>query len=96
MILVRYIEMTSTTGRALSVVKMHNNNRSKNVHALAIGANGVTVGLPLEESPECCAESRYGPPPLPKSSRRAIDCGAAPTGWAPLTVCAKSSGTVQA
>ncbi|HET6480214.1 MAG TPA: ATPase domain-containing protein [Actinoplanes sp.] len=47
-ILLRYIEMNSSTGRALNIVKMRNSDHSKDVYCLTIGADGLVVGKPLE------------------------------------------------
>ncbi len=47
-ILLRYIEMNSTTGRALSIVKMRNSDHSKDVYQLTIDKNGVAVGPTLD------------------------------------------------
>ncbi|WP_433789702.1 RAD55 family ATPase [Actinoplanes sp. CA-252034] len=74
-ILLRYIEMTSTTGRALSIVKMRNSDHSKNVYALAIDADGVTVGHPLEGVSGVLGWSALRTPPLlPNPSWRAVGC----------------------
>jgi circadian clock protein KaiC len=48
LILLRYIEMNSATGRAISIVKMRNSDHSKDVHRLTIDAHGLTVGNALE------------------------------------------------
>jgi circadian clock protein KaiC len=47
-ILLRYIEMNSSTGRALNIVKMRNSNHSKDVCCFTIEADGLTVRHPLE------------------------------------------------
>jgi circadian clock protein KaiC len=47
-ILLRYIEMNSATGRALNIVKMRNSDHSKDVFSFTVGSDGVTVGQPLE------------------------------------------------
>ena len=47
-ILLRYIEMNSSTGRALNIVKMRNSDHSKNVHGFTIDADGFAVGAVLE------------------------------------------------
>ena len=47
-ILLRYIEMNSSTGRALNIVKMRNSDHSKDVYCFTIGADGLTVHSPLE------------------------------------------------
>jgi circadian clock protein KaiC len=46
-ILLRYIELNSATGRALNIVKMRNSDHSKDVYSFTIGADGVTVGPTL-------------------------------------------------
>jgi circadian clock protein KaiC len=47
-ILLRYIEISSGTGRALNIVKMRNSDHSKDVHCFTIDTDGVRVGQPLE------------------------------------------------
>jgi circadian clock protein KaiC len=47
-ILLRYIELKSATGRALNVVKMRNSDHSKDVHGFTIDANGLSVGGTLD------------------------------------------------
>jgi circadian clock protein KaiC len=47
-ILLRYIEMDSAIDRALNIVKMRNSDHSKDVFCFTIGADGLTVGNPLE------------------------------------------------
>ena len=47
-ILLRYIEMNSSTGRALNIVKMRNSDHSKDVYCFTISADGLTVSHPLE------------------------------------------------
>ena len=47
-ILLRYIEMNSATGRALNIAKMRNSDHSKDVYRFAITADGLTVGHLLE------------------------------------------------
>jgi circadian clock protein KaiC len=47
-ILLRYIEMNSATGRALSVVKMRNSDHTKDVYRFTIDADGLVVGTTLE------------------------------------------------
>jgi circadian clock protein KaiC len=47
-ILLRYIEMSSFTGRALSIVKMRNSDHSKDLFRFTIGTDGLTVGESLE------------------------------------------------
>jgi circadian clock protein KaiC len=47
-ILLRYIEMNSSTGRALNIVKMRNSDHSKDLFGFTISAEGVTIGGPLE------------------------------------------------
>jgi len=49
LILLRYIEMNSATGRAVSIVKMRNSDHSKYVYRFTIDARGFTVGAALEE-----------------------------------------------
>ena len=48
LILMRYIELDSTSGRALNVVKMRNSNHSKDMHQFEIGDDGLTIGNRLE------------------------------------------------
>lgn len=43
-ILLRYIELASATGRALNVVKMRNSGHSDRLHRLRIGEHGLVVG----------------------------------------------------
>jgi circadian clock protein KaiC len=47
-ILLRYIEMNSCTGRALSIVKMRNSDHSKDLFRFTIGTDGLTVSESLE------------------------------------------------
>ncbi|MGX6605351.1 ATPase domain-containing protein [Micromonosporaceae bacterium Da 78-11] len=47
-ILLRYIEMKASAGRALNVVKMRNSDHSEDVYDFTIDAHGVTVGHCLE------------------------------------------------
>jgi circadian clock protein KaiC len=47
-ILLRYIEMNSATGRAVSIVKMRNSDHSKDVYQFTIDAHGLTIGTTLE------------------------------------------------
>ncbi|MDT4990264.1 MAG: circadian clock protein KaiC [Actinoplanes sp.] len=47
-ILLRYIEMNSSTGRALNIVKMRNSDHSKDVYCFTISADGMTLDRPLE------------------------------------------------
>jgi circadian clock protein KaiC len=47
-ILLRYIELSSTTGRALNVIKMRNSNHDKDVRQLDIGEHGLMIGNKLE------------------------------------------------
>jgi circadian clock protein KaiC len=47
-ILLRYIEMKSSTGRALNIVKMRNSDHSKDVYCFTIDADGLTVSGLLE------------------------------------------------
>lgn len=49
-ILLRYIEHASTTGRALNVVKMRNSHHSQQLHELHIGDHGLVVGPGLKET----------------------------------------------
>ena len=48
-ILLRYIELDSATGRALNIVKMRNSNHSKDVYGFTIDAQGLIVGNTLED-----------------------------------------------
>jgi circadian clock protein KaiC len=48
LILMRYIELDSTSGRALNVVKMRNSNHSKDMHQFEIGDDGLAIGNRLE------------------------------------------------
>jgi circadian clock protein KaiC len=47
-ILLRYIEMNSATGRAVTIVKMRNSDHSKDVYGVTIDTDGLTIGTPLE------------------------------------------------
>lgn len=47
-ILLRYIEMNSATGRALNIVKMRNSDHSKGVYSFTIDAGGMVVGEVME------------------------------------------------
>jgi circadian clock protein KaiC len=47
-ILLRYIEMMSTTGRALTIVKMRNSDHSKSVYQFFIDAKGIAVDTTLD------------------------------------------------
>ena len=47
-ILLRYIEMDSATGRALNIVKMRNSDHRKDIYAFTIGPHGLIVGKALE------------------------------------------------
>ena len=49
LILMRYIEQNSETGRALNIVKMRNSHHSHHVHQFTIDEDGMTVGPPLHE-----------------------------------------------
>ena len=46
-ILLRYIEMDSSIGRAANIVKMRNSDHAKETFGFTIGADGVTIGEPL-------------------------------------------------
>jgi circadian clock protein KaiC len=48
LILMRYIEMDSATGRAVSIVKMRNSDHSKDVFQFTIDTHGPAVGPVLE------------------------------------------------
>jgi len=48
LILLRYFEMESATGRAVSIVKMRNSDHSKDVYQFTIGARGLAIGDPLD------------------------------------------------
>ncbi|GAA2513197.1 ATPase domain-containing protein [Pilimelia columellifera] len=48
-ILLRYIELASSTGRALSIVKMRNSDHSKDVHQFQITAEGFALGERLDQ-----------------------------------------------
>jgi circadian clock protein KaiC len=48
-ILLRYIEVNSATGRALNIVKMRNSDHNKNVHQFDIGAHGLEIGSAMED-----------------------------------------------
>ncbi len=48
-VLLRYIELNSTTGRALNIVKMRNSDHNKHVHEFNIGRDGLAIGEPLED-----------------------------------------------
>jgi circadian clock protein KaiC len=47
-ILLRYIEMNSATGRAVNIVKMRNSDHSKDVYRFTIDGDGLTVGTVME------------------------------------------------
>jgi circadian clock protein KaiC len=47
-ILLRYIELNSATGRALNIVKMRNSDHSKDVYSFTIDAGGVTIDASLD------------------------------------------------
>lgn len=49
LILARYIELDSTTDRALNIVKMRNSDHSKHLHRLDIGDHGLRVGRALDD-----------------------------------------------
>jgi circadian clock protein KaiC len=48
LILLRYIELDSATGRALNIVKMRNSDHRKDIHRFDIDAHGLTIGDPIE------------------------------------------------
>ncbi len=48
-ILLRYIELNSATGRALSIVKMRNSGHNKHVHQIEIGEHGIAIGETLTD-----------------------------------------------
>jgi circadian clock protein KaiC len=48
LLLLRYVELDSASGRALNVVKMRNSDHDKAVHQFEIGPDGMAVGDPLE------------------------------------------------
>ena len=48
-ILLRYIEMDSAAGRAVSIVKMRNSGHDKHVHQFEVGPDGIAVGDRLED-----------------------------------------------
>jgi circadian clock protein KaiC len=47
-ILMRYIELNSASGRALNIVKMRNSNHNKAVYQFDIGDDGMAIGSKLE------------------------------------------------
>jgi circadian clock protein KaiC len=47
-ILLRYIELDSATGRALNIVKMRNSAHDMNVHRVDIDDGGMTIGARLD------------------------------------------------
>jgi circadian clock protein KaiC len=47
-ILMRYIELNSASGRALNIVKMRNSNHNKDVYQFDIGDDGMAIGSKLE------------------------------------------------
>jgi circadian clock protein KaiC len=47
-ILLRYIERKSSTGRALNIVKMRNSDHNKDVYCFTIATDGLTVSGPLQ------------------------------------------------
>jgi circadian clock protein KaiC len=49
LILMRYIEQNSETGRALNIVKMRNSRHSQLVHQVSIDSQGLAVGSPLHQ-----------------------------------------------
>lgn len=48
-ILLRYIEMDSATGRAVNILKMRNSDHSKHVYQFTIDAHGLTVGATIAD-----------------------------------------------
>jgi circadian clock protein KaiC len=48
-ILLRYIELNSATGRALNIVKMRNSSHNKHVHEFDISDDGLRIGNVLED-----------------------------------------------
>jgi len=46
-ILLRYIEVNSATGRAMSIVKMRNSDHSKDVYSVTIDEHGLNIGNAL-------------------------------------------------
>lgn len=64
-VLLRYIEMNSSTGRALNIVKMRNSDHSKDICCFTIGADGLTVSRPLESVAGVLGWSALRTPPEP-------------------------------
>jgi circadian clock protein KaiC len=48
LLLLRYVELQSASGRAVNVVKMRNSDHDKYVHQFEIGADGIAIGERLE------------------------------------------------
>jgi circadian clock protein KaiC len=48
LLLLRYVEMDSASGRALNIVKMRNSDHDKAMHQFEIGPEGMTIGDRLE------------------------------------------------
>jgi circadian clock protein KaiC len=46
-ILLRYIEMKSSTGRVISIIKMRNSQHDKHLHEFQIAEDGLTIGEAL-------------------------------------------------
>jgi circadian clock protein KaiC len=49
LVLLRYIEMNSASGRAVNIVKMRNSDHSKQVYRFTVDDQGLTVGDALED-----------------------------------------------
>jgi circadian clock protein KaiC len=47
LIMLRYIELDSDTGRALNVIKMRNSHHDTTLHRFAIDAHGLNIGDPI-------------------------------------------------
>ena len=50
LILMRYIELGSSIGRALNIAKMRNSGHSKDLYRFDIDAHGMAVGSELDEA----------------------------------------------
>jgi circadian clock protein KaiC len=46
-IMMRYVELSDSVGRALNIVKMRNSDHSRQLHQLRIGEHGMVIEHPL-------------------------------------------------
>lgn len=49
-IMLRYIELATDTGRALNIVKMRNSHHNTKLHQFTINAHGLGIGNPIEKA----------------------------------------------